>query len=57
MPLPLTGFALSMRRMAHQNLDSLIRVMSFHSGDQFGTPGESAPLLLLLVDHDFPARS
>ena len=50
-------FASSMKRMARQSLDSHIRVTSFHSGDQFGMPGEPALLLLLRLRYNASPHS
>lgn len=46
-PWPLKDFASSMKRLARQSLDSLIAVMSFHSGDRSDMPGELDPFILL----------
>lgn len=51
-PWPSKGFALSMKRMARQSLDSLIQVTSSHSGGRFGMLGEPVPLLLLKLQYN-----
>lgn len=53
-PWPSKRFASSMKRIARQSLDSLIRAMSSHFGEQFGMPGKPSPLLMLRHCYNVP---